>query len=238
LDKPPADVEIIFRGKKIPHITKTYIAVWNAGNTTLRGEQIVASDSLRISTSSYSSILDASIFSTSREINGFMLSSKEHDSNEIGYQFDFCDPGDGFVVTLFHTGNSEVILKGTIRGMPRGALNLGDLFRTTITRFNQAFAFGCLAITMFVGGYIIFNYYKVNYKIMMWGFEEIVHSPPGGIWGAILLLITAIIGIVFVLGVFLSPVILLWTGVLVVRFVQNSPPGNLALPEEIEILPL
>src|SRR5437773_1138896 len=40
------EVEIYFRGEKVPDVRKSLIAIWNCGNTTIRRDQVVNSDPL------------------------------------------------------------------------------------------------------------------------------------------------------------------------------------------------
>ena len=53
----PAEISFVFRGQQVPSVTLSRIALWNVGNTTLKGDQIVAADPLRIVTSTGSNCL-------------------------------------------------------------------------------------------------------------------------------------------------------------------------------------
>src|SRR5437899_11444409 len=55
------EVEIYFRGEKVPDVKKSLIAIWNCGNTTIRRDQVVNSDPLRIVVPEGSKILDVTL---------------------------------------------------------------------------------------------------------------------------------------------------------------------------------
>src|SRR5262245_6738960 len=40
----PEELEFVYKGVKVPKVTLSRIAIWNIGNTTLRGDQIVSTD--------------------------------------------------------------------------------------------------------------------------------------------------------------------------------------------------
>jgi hypothetical protein len=64
----PKELELLFRGEKVPKVTLSRVSIWNMGNVTLRREQIVAADPLLLVTSSGSKVLDARIIVRIREV--------------------------------------------------------------------------------------------------------------------------------------------------------------------------
>ena len=100
--------------------------MWNAGNTTIEGKQIVEVDPLRIQMSPESNVLDVSILRVTREINAFVAGRGET-ANEVICSFDWLDPNDGALLKILHTGEREPRIRGTIRGMPRGFIYAGWL---------------------------------------------------------------------------------------------------------------
>jgi hypothetical protein len=113
----PNEIEFLFRGNKVPKVTLSRIAIWNIGNTTLKGDQIVAGDPLRVVTSDDSEILEATILSRTRQVNEFSCNRHEDLLNEATCQFDYLDPQDGALVQLIHTGTDKVQVVGTLRGI-------------------------------------------------------------------------------------------------------------------------
>jgi hypothetical protein len=120
----PDDLEFLFKGHKVPNVTLSRVAIWNIGNTTLKGDQITTSDPLRIVTSNGSVILETTIRACTRKVNDFSCSLRFGVSNEVECRFDYLDPGDGALIQLIHTGNETVSVTGTLRGMPKRVLNI------------------------------------------------------------------------------------------------------------------
>lgn len=116
-------LEIRMSGKIVPRVTGTSFGLWNAGNTTIRGTDIVSSDRLRLELDT-GEILGVSNQTSSRLVNGFDL--EPVGDQKMNMHFDFLDPGDGFSFTLVHSAAPGVAaLRGTIIGLPAGANNLG-----------------------------------------------------------------------------------------------------------------
>ena len=116
----PHEIEFLFRGNKVPNVTMSRIAIWNSGNTTLKGDQIVSTDPLRIVTSPGSKILESTIRACTRDVNDFSCSIRSDLMNEAECRFDYLDSGDGALIQIIHTGDSKVKVLGTLRGVPKG----------------------------------------------------------------------------------------------------------------------
>jgi hypothetical protein len=118
----PNEIEFLFRGNTVPNVTMSRIAIWNIGNTTIKGDQIVNSDPLRIVTSDGSNVLEATIRNRTRQVNGISCLLRQGTSNEVECRFDYLDPSDGALIQLIHTGSDEIKVLGTLRGIPKGVL--------------------------------------------------------------------------------------------------------------------
>jgi hypothetical protein len=59
-------------------------------------------------------------------VNRF-IADKGDRSNEIISSFEWLDPGDGALVKVLHTGEKGPRVDGTLRGVPRGVVDLGIL---------------------------------------------------------------------------------------------------------------
>jgi len=44
----PKEINILFKDKKVPRLTKTFVTIWNSGKKTIPGENIIEDDRLRI----------------------------------------------------------------------------------------------------------------------------------------------------------------------------------------------
>jgi hypothetical protein len=121
------DLEIFYRGKKVDRVTKSVLYLWNSGNTTIEGNQIVGADPLRLACSEGCEILKESIVRVTRDVIAIDLRRDSERPNELIFHFDFLDPGDGAVIDMLHTGDRKVRLTGTIRGIPQGFNRLNSL---------------------------------------------------------------------------------------------------------------
>lgn len=118
----PDEIEFLFRGTKVPKVTLSRIAVWNSGNQTLTGDQIVDGDPLLIVTSEGSEILEASILKSTRQVNEFSCARVTDVPNEAYCRFDYLDPQDGALIQIIHTGTDKVQVVGTLRGIRKRIL--------------------------------------------------------------------------------------------------------------------
>jgi hypothetical protein len=119
----PKEIDFLFRGQKVAKVTLSRVAIWNMGNTTLRREQIVTTDPLRIVTSNGSQILEVRVLSRTREVNDFTCATRVRAAgNEAECTFDYLDNGDGALLELIHTGDGTVQVTGTLREVPKGVL--------------------------------------------------------------------------------------------------------------------
>lgn len=122
------DVDITFKGQKLDVLNKIYIFFWNNGKKTINGSDIVKSDMLKL-TFIAGEILAVNIIKRTREVNKVSFKVSDDFSNEGIINFDFLDPGDGFVLEILHTSNSLYpILSGVIKGIPRGIKDYGIVF--------------------------------------------------------------------------------------------------------------
>ncbi len=122
----PREVAISFADSPVDRVTATRYVIWNSGNTTLSGAQIVQSDPLRLELKSDGKVLRVSILRVSRPVNGAWLKPREVVANIVDIGFDYLDPNDGLVIELLHSGpRSDLNLHGTLRGLPSGATDWG-----------------------------------------------------------------------------------------------------------------
>lgn len=119
----PNELEIRYAGTLVPRVTATRLVLWNAGNVTLRGDQVVASDPLRLELPESSMILSAAIVRSTREANAAHL---VWDERSVTVTFDYFDPNDGVTIEVYHSGGRQALkCVGTLRGLPSGPSNYG-----------------------------------------------------------------------------------------------------------------
>src|SRR5271154_4018409 len=122
------DIKILFNGDAVPRVVVTQLAVWNAGNTTVRGNDIVEADPLAVGIDPGSSILGTGLLSATRTVNDFHIRVMAQDRSRAFLDFDYLDPGDGAVFQIIHSGaKCTARVTGSLRGIPRGLENWGDL---------------------------------------------------------------------------------------------------------------
>jgi hypothetical protein len=127
----PSEVSVQYRGKMIPRLTKTVLVLWNAGEKTISGDDIVASDPLRIETQPQSEILSTVIVKATRQVLNLRLEQPPDPLNLALIKFDFLDAGDGAVLEILHTAQSSVaIITGTVKGIPRGFKRLALIIKS------------------------------------------------------------------------------------------------------------
>ncbi|MCM0624503.1 hypothetical protein M5J14_08180 [Lysinibacillus sp. OL1_EC] len=126
----PDEIEIFFKGKKVPRVIKTTTVIWNSGTETIHGENIVKNDSLQLEFDDEKEIIGASILLRTKEVNGFEISTNDEKKNILNMKFEYLDRGDGVTIEILHTDeNRYPNFKGTIKGMPNGMKNWGNKSR-------------------------------------------------------------------------------------------------------------
>ncbi len=114
------DLSIRYKGVDIPRLMAARIGVWNSGNTTIYSNQIVDDDRLRFEIRDGEQLLSFHVSAMSRPV--VKASVKGIGSTSLAVDFDFLDPGDGFVLFIAHTSPINTIKSaGTVRGLSSGA---------------------------------------------------------------------------------------------------------------------
>jgi hypothetical protein len=122
------DIKILFNNVAVPRVVVTQLAVWNTGNTVVKGNEIVASDPLTIHFEDGAMILDAQRVTATQEVNDFHIRVSEDDRSLAFLEFDYLNARDGAKFQIIHTGgHGKAKLTGSIRGIPKGVENWGDL---------------------------------------------------------------------------------------------------------------
>src|SRR6266851_5389715 len=98
------DIKILFNNVPVPRVVVTQLAVWNTGNTLVRGKEIVESDPLTISFEDGVVILHAQRVNATQEVNDFRIRISEHDRSRAFLEFDYLNGRDGARFQIIHTG--------------------------------------------------------------------------------------------------------------------------------------
>jgi hypothetical protein len=117
-------LRVTFNSKPVETLTMTYVAFWNDGKATIGGEDVAATDPLRIVADEKCDILAAEIICSNRPANGFKVNLRRQD-RVVHINFDFVDNKNGVVIRIYHTGqeNQDIDIIGTIKGA-NGILNV------------------------------------------------------------------------------------------------------------------
>lgn len=148
----PEEVDILFKGIGVPRLTKTHVIFWNSGKAMLEGKEIVDTDPLRLEFSKDAQVLRARIAKANRDTNKFEVKINDKSPNEVDCNFDYLDVGDGVVVELLHTNEKRYPeIRGTIRGVPKGILNLGHIATSGVVGYLPLGIFRRVMLFIMVG---------------------------------------------------------------------------------------
>jgi hypothetical protein len=143
-DSLPQGITVQYAGITIPRLTRSVIVLWNCGENTLLGDSIVKKDQLRFCVREGGRILSIQVVKASRDVNEFVFSPPPpNPENEAIFTFNYLDKNDGVVVEILHTSaDKRPSIKGTLRGLPNGLREFGQMSRrpqkrTLLARFNS-----------------------------------------------------------------------------------------------------
>jgi hypothetical protein len=121
-------ITILFNEVAVPRVVVTQLAVWNTGNTVVKGTDIVETDPLKVCFEDGAVILNAQRMSATREVNDFQIRISETNQSCASLEFDYLNAHDGAKFQIIHTGTKDKAkVTGSIRGIPKGVENWGDL---------------------------------------------------------------------------------------------------------------
>lgn len=116
-EKGIAGLNVQYRNENISDLTISMYGIWNSGNETIRSDDMVSVDSLRITSSDEkTNILNASVIKVSDDSNLFEI-EKVEDESVVKIHFDYAEPKQGAVIQVMHTGDEKnLIIQGKIKG--------------------------------------------------------------------------------------------------------------------------
>ncbi|WP_454862793.1 hypothetical protein [Pseudomonas hormoni] len=128
----PEGISVQYHGADIPRLTRSVIVLWNSGENTILGSDVVSIDPLRFCIGTDGEMLSASILKETRSVNDFKIRHPSaHAPNEAIVEFNYFDSKDGVVVEILHTSASRhPRIKGTLRGLPEGMKSVGRMSRS------------------------------------------------------------------------------------------------------------
>jgi hypothetical protein len=118
-----SDLDVRFKGIRIPRLTRTTTVIWNAGGTTFRAADNVSGDPLRISFGADTEVLEVEVLARSRDVVNANVDWSDKHPGEVLVTFAYLDQGDGIRITALHSGSiAAASVKGTLVGLPKGWL--------------------------------------------------------------------------------------------------------------------
>lgn len=118
----PPEVQIIFSDRPIEKLSEWRIALWNSGNQTILGNEIIAADPIQMIFQGHEVLKVGEVF-TSRPA---VTADTEIRDKDIKINFSHLDSRDALALTVYTSplskpaGKSRGLMKGSIIGVPRG----------------------------------------------------------------------------------------------------------------------
>jgi len=128
-------ISVLYDGQPVNRVMQTSIWVWRGGRGVVKGRDVIKSDPIRFSLLKGEQILEAVVPWQSSSTNNvsIRLNDADLDTACIDVDFEYIDAGQGFVIVMYHTGESPdaIVVSGTVMGLPRG-LTVHRLKRSTM----------------------------------------------------------------------------------------------------------
>jgi hypothetical protein len=124
----PKDVVIMYKGQKLDAVSRSRVFLWNNGNRTIHGKDIVESNRTRFFVEKGEIFLfETRKISRNENLFKFELSS---DAKTVFVSFDYIEPNQGVCVDFFHTNGADgVKIAGLMRGMNTDIAKLNSKIR-------------------------------------------------------------------------------------------------------------
>jgi len=189
------EVTVLFNEVPVPRLTKTYVVFWNRGKKTLKGEDVVDSDRLRIELPPDAEIMKATIRKVTRAVNQFAVRVDPDAPNARICDFDYLDAGDGALIEILHTGTEgRPTFLGSIRGVPKGIRDVGRIDRTELSPPAPSFWLLRVGLMLVFAGVVgtFTSLYDIDVGSLSW------------FWNAGLALLGLVLGSLLCIGVWQS----------------------------------
>ena len=99
------NLEIIYKNVNVDKIVRTLIYFWNSGNNSIRKNDLVSSNKLRITIPEDTRVYSYDILKNTDNANNFQLSEE---NNRIFLTFNYLEPNNGVKIELLH--NNETFI--------------------------------------------------------------------------------------------------------------------------------
>ncbi len=150
----PDEVVVTYKGISVSRLAKTMMVLWNNGTEVVDRKDIVDSDPVLIIFTEEVRILSYSVIKRTRDVNGLSLSRFDGVGNILKVDFDYLDPGDGFLIEVLHDGGKRLpVITGAIKGF-------GEVFAFK-GHLNINYLVGSRGFVDFVKSEEFYNYFMI-----------------------------------------------------------------------------
>ena len=111
-------LNITYNSYPVQSLSVTWLAVWNAGNESIRRSDLATKDPPVIYAANGITIFETEVIEASSDANNVTLTPVYEAITGSAIDFEFLDPGDGAVFSVVHTGSklADIRLNGEIIG--------------------------------------------------------------------------------------------------------------------------
>jgi hypothetical protein len=166
-DSLPDEVEVTYKGRKVERLTRTTLILWNNGTEVLDGNSIVENDPLRFEFSEGENILSYKILRRNNDANRLKIERCEGRAAQLSLDFDYLNPKDGAVIEILHDSiNRYPSIKGSIKGVPSGFLDLGKVYQAPAMKRKglPGFVFNNPKLVLIVG--VVFGFLMMLFGLL------------------------------------------------------------------------
>lgn len=188
-------LEVRVDGKPVEEVSLTKFIIWNDSDELIDASHLVPSDPLRLKCQE-NRILTCTPESSSNKASNIGLFAMQ---DEARISFDYLNPGDGFRISVLHTGDPySVHLRGSIKGIQ--ALKNWPLFPTNWARFGKksismdfgyVFLWLILVLGIFAGFVELTKPYISPIVVDQWGINHSMFKGERRVWFGILAILYA-----------------------------------------------
>lgn len=179
-----SEFKLEFYDKEIIRLVRTNIYFWNNGNKTIRKEDLVKSNQLRIRFDNEVNIFSYNIVKNTDESNEMSL--KKSNDSEIDLCFNYLEPNDGVKIEILHNSiNASVKIDGKVIDVRNGVKRFEKLLNYRINNIFDTFAlfFSRMVITSIAFLLlIVVSVISTKYKYLNWilyiGIVFFLSLPP------------------------------------------------------------
>lgn len=147
---PPQIIKILYADQEVHRVIGSLITFWNAGNVTLRREDIADADPISFIFTE-GRVLSAMITRASRLSTGCRIEVAADDYSRVKFQFDFLAPDDGVELVVLHTApKMDPEVTGTVKSGREITIVSPDATRLRFTADKIKYRFYSIVVFLLI----------------------------------------------------------------------------------------